>query len=170
MADFFELAESRYSVRKYKTQPVEREKLAKILEAARIAPTAGNRQPHRIKVITDAAELEKVDVCTKCRFGAPAVMLICYDKETTWVRPFDGANSGDVDSSIITTFMMMQAQDLGLGTCWVMFFDPAKTAEQFALPDNIVPVAFLPLGYPADDAEPGPKHGERFTLDEILLK
>ena len=170
MTDFFGLAESRYSVRKYKPQPIEEEKLAKILEAARIAPTAGNRQPHRIKVITTAVELEKVDICTRCRFDAPAVMLICYDKTTTWVRPFDGANSGDVDASIITTFMMMQAQDLGLGTCWVMFFDPAKTVEQFALPENIVALAFLPMGYPAEDAAPGPKHGERFSLDEILLK
>lgn len=170
MTDFFELAENRYSVRKYKAQPVEPEKIARILDAGRLAPTAHNNQPQRIKVITAADELEKMDICTRCRFGAPAALLICYDKDAVWTRPFDGADSGEVDSSIITTFMMMEAQQLGLGSCWVMYFDPAKTKEQFDLPENIVPVAFLPLGYPADDAEPSPMHGKRFALADTLLK
>ena len=169
MNSFLELAKERYSVRKYKDVPVETEVMAKILEAGRIAPTAGNRQPHRIKVITAAEDLAKVDVCTKCRFGAPAVLLVCYDKTAIWVRPFDGAGSGEVDASIVTTSMMMQAHDLGLGTCWVMYFNAATTSETFELPENIVPVAFLPLGYPADDAEPITKHFERLPLEEILI-
>ena len=170
MTNFDQLATSRYSVRKYKAQPVEAEKMAKILEAGRIAPTAHNNQPQRIRVITEAADLEKMDTCTRCRFGAPAALLVCYDKDAVWVRPFDSANSGEVDASIVVTHLMMQAHDLGLGTCWVMYFDPAKTVEAFALPENIIPVAFLPLGYPADDAEPSPKHAERFPLDDLLLK
>lgn len=169
MKDFFELAANRYSVRKYKTQPVEAEKMAKILEAGRIAPTAHNNQPQRIKVITEAADLEKMDYSTRCRFGAPAALLVCYDKDVAWERPFDGAKSGEVDVSIVVTQMMLQAHDLGLGTCWVMYFDPAKTSEAFALPENIVPVAFLPLGYPAEEAEPSPSHANRFPLDELLL-
>ena len=169
MTAFLELAKARYSVRKYKPAPVEQEKLEKILEAGRVAPTAHNNQPHRIKVLTDAGDLAKMDGCTRCRFGAPAALLICYDKNESWKRSFDGADSGEVDASIITTHMMMEAQDLGLGTCWVMYFDPAKTIEAFALPEHIVPLAFLPLGYPADDAAPGPMHGERLALEEILL-
>ena len=170
MTNFFELAANRYSVRKYKPQPVEADKMAKILEAGRIAPTAHNNQPQRIKVITEAADLEKMDVCTRCRFGAPAALLVCYDKDVTWKRPFDDALSGEVDASIVVTHMMLQAHALGLGTCWVMYFDPAKTSENFALPENIIPVAFLPLGYPAEDAEPSPKHADRLPLDELLLK
>ena len=167
---FAALAKARYSVRKYTEQPVEQEKLDQILETMRIAPTAGNRQPHRVKVITAAGELAKVDECTRCRFGAPLVFLVCYDNNAAWVRDkFDNAKSGEVDASIITTYIMMQAQELGLGSCWVMFFDPAKTAELFQLPENLVPVAFLPVGYTAEDAAPSPRHGERLALPDILF-
>ena len=166
---FAELVKERYSVRSFKSDTVEAEKISAILEIARLAPTAGNRQPHRIKVITAADELAKVDGCTPCRFGAPLVFLICYDKETYWVRSFDKANSGDVDASIVTAHLMYAAQELGLGSCWVMHFDPAKTREMFTLPENIVPVAYLPVGYPADEASPAPRHFERLEMKDILL-
>ena len=169
MKSFFELASERYSVRAYSSQPIEQDKLDKILEVGRLAPTAHNDQPQRIKVITDPAELAKVDECTRCRFGAPTVLLICYDKDVCWKRSFDSALSGEVDASIVTTSMMMMAQELGLGTCWVMYFDPAKTSEIFALPDNIVPVAMLPVGYPADNAAPSERHASRLDLASILL-
>jgi nitroreductase len=167
--DFQALAAERYSVRSYQDQPVEQEKLDLILEAGRIAPTACNNQPQRIKAITAPADLAKVDACTPCRFGAPAVLLICYDKNACWVRSCDQQDSGQVDASIVTTHMMLQAQALGLGTCWVMYFDPAKTAEAFDLPAHIVPVALLPLGYPDEDAAPAKQHGSRVPLDKLLL-
>jgi len=167
---FLQLAKDRYSVRSYVDRPVESEKLAEILEAGRVAPTASNNQPQRIKVITDANGLAMVDECTPCRFGAPAVLLVCYDKAVCWKRKFDGAASGEVDASIVTTHLMLAARDVGLGTCWVMFFDPAKTAERFELPANIVPVAFLPIGYPADDAKPASGHSQKLILEKILLK
>jgi len=167
---FAELAKARYSVRKFKEQPVEQEKIDQMLETMRIAPTAHNNQPQRVRVITAPEDLAMVDECTRCRFGAPLVFLICYDKETVWVRErYDGAKSGEVDASIITSYLMMQGQDLGLGSCWVMFFDPEKTAEVFNLPENVVPLAFLPMGYPAEDAEPSKMHGERFAMEDILL-
>ena len=170
MQTFLELSKARYSVRSFKSQPIEPDKLALVLEAGRIAPTACNNQPQRIKVISDPTDLVRVDECTPCRFNAPTVLLVCYDKTVCWERKFDGANSGEVDASIITTHLMLAAQAVGLGTCWVMYFDPAKTMELFALPANIVPVAMLPIGYPADDATPAGKHEQRFSLDEILLK
>ena len=169
MAAFLELATSRYSVRKYDPRAIEPEKLASVLEAGRIAPTAHNDQPQRIKVITDAEGLAKVDECTRCRFGAPAVLLICYDNTACWKRPFDGALSGEVDASIVTTQMMLMAQDLGLGTCWVMYFDPAKTVEVFALPENIIPVAMLPIGYPSQEAAPSERHASRLDIESILF-
>jgi nitroreductase len=170
MSAFLRLATARYSVRSFQARSVEPEKLAEILEAGRVAPTACNNQPQRIKVIADADGLTKVDACTPCRFGAPAVLLVCYDKAVCWERKFDGATSGEVDAAIVATHLVLAAQDAGLGTCWVMYFDPAKTAELFSLPANIVPVAFLPLGYPADDATPADLHDQRFALDAMLLK
>ena len=169
MSTFFELAASRYSVRSYSQEAVEGEKLARILEAGRIAPTACNNQPQRIKVLCGADDLAKVDQCTPCRFNAPAVLLICYDNTVSWKRKFDGADSGEVDAAIVTTHMMLAAHELGLGTCWVMYFDQAKTSALFALPENIIPLAMLPLGYPADDAAPADLHTIKLDIEKILL-
>jgi len=169
MRTFLELAQARYSVRSFQPQPPEPELLAQVLEAGRLAPTACNNQPQRIKVLADPSELAKVDACTPCRFGAPAVLLVCYDKTVSWKRDFDGADSGKVDAAIVATHLMLAAQEAGLGSCWVMYFDPAKTAELFALPADIVPVALLPLGYPAADAQPADLHGQRFAIDTMLL-
>ena len=169
MTTFLKLAESRYSLRKFKSQPIEQEVLNRVLEAARIAPTAHNNQPQRIMIIS-GDDLEKVDLCTQCRFGAPTVLLVCYDKTVCWIRPFDDAPSGEVDASIVTTHMMLAAQEEGLGTCWVMNYDAAKCAELFNLPESIVPVALLPIGYPNNDAKPSGRHNERLELDQLLLK
>ena len=170
MQSFIELAQARYSCRSFKPQTIEPAKLKLVLEAGRIAPTACNNQPQRIKVITDPEDLAKVDECTPCRFNAPAVLLVCYDKTVCWKREFDGEDSGEVDASIVTTHLMLAAQEAGLGTCWVMYFNPAKTVELFALPENIVPVAFLPIGYPADNVAPSGSQKHRLSLDKILLK
>ena len=168
--NFTELATSRYSVRSYKPQPIEPKKLTQVLAAGRVAPTACNNQPQRIKAITVPEDLAKVDECTPCRFGASTVLLICYDKTVSWKRSFDGADSGDIDAAIVVTHLMLAAHEAGLGTCWVMYFDPAKAVELFNLPENIVPVAFLPIGYPAEDAVPADGHGRKMALDEMLLK
>jgi nitroreductase len=167
--NFKELAAARYSLRQFRDKAVERDKVDLILEAARNAPTAANKQPQRILVISDPAGLEKIDACTRCRFAAPLVFIICYDKNDAWVRKFDGAHSGEIDASIVTTQMMLQAADAGLGTTWVMHFDPARTREEFALPPHIIPVALLPTGYPADDAAPAAFHSQRHPLDKLLL-
>jgi nitroreductase len=167
--NFKELAVHRYSVRKFKPAAVEKEKLDLVLEAGRNAPTAGNKQPQRILVISREDGLKKIDNCTSCRFDAPVVFLICYDKNESWVRPFDSENSGWVDASIVTTQMMLQAADIGLGTTWVMYFDPAKVVKEFRLPENIVPVAVLPLGYPADDAFPHERHTQRLPQEKLIF-
>ena len=114
--NFIELAHKRYSVRSYKNTPVEKEKLECILEMGRIAPTACNNQPHRIKVITELTDLKKVDEITPYRFDAPLVLLICYDYSVCWKRSFDGAKSGEIDASIVTTYLMLAAQAQCLGS------------------------------------------------------
>jgi nitroreductase len=166
--DFNTLTTLRYSVRKFKDRPVEQEKLDLLLEAARNAPTAANRQPQRLFLVTRPEGLEKIDRCTACRFGAPGVFLICYDSAQCWVRPFDGQDSGMVDASIITTHLMYQAVDLGLGTTWVMHFDPAAAVKEFQLPPAFVPAAMLIFGYPAEDAAPADRHYQRHPREHIL--
>jgi nitroreductase len=156
-------------VRKFKDVPVKKEHLDIILEAARNAPTAGNRQPQRILVLTKDEDLKKIDLCTKCRFGAPTVLVICADTSACWVRPFDEVKSDQVDASIVTTQMMLQAADIGLGTTWVMYFESAKLIQEFKLPEKLLPVALLVLGYPADDAAPADRHSQRNPLDTLVF-
>ena len=167
---FLELARARYSVRSFDARPVEPNKLLLVLEAGRIAPTAHNDQPQRILVVSDPEGLKKVDECTPCRFGAPTVLVVCYDSAACWERSYDGAKSGEVDASIVTTHMMMAAIDAGLGTCWVMNFDPAKLRAGFVFPEGVVPVALLPIGYPSDAAAPSPRHAQREPLETLMLK
>jgi nitroreductase len=167
---FLELAAARYSVRSFSAKPIGPETLRQVLEAARIAPTACNNQPQRIKIIMEEADLAKADECTPCRFNAPVVLLVCYDKNICWTHPSHShLSSGEIDASIAATHLMMAAQDAGLGSCWVMKFERAKASEKFALPKNIVPVAMLPIGYPAEDAEPSERHEDRVALESILL-
>jgi nitroreductase len=155
-------------VRKYKDEPVDRETLNAVLEAGRAAPTAGNRQPQRILVVTGKEGLIKLDRCTRSRNGAPAAFIVCHDKNECWIRPFDNASSGEIDASIVTTALMFQAVELGLGTLWVMHFDPARLVGEFAIPDNLVPTAILIVGYAADDAVPADRHTQRHPLDKLV--
>ncbi|MDR0669164.1 MAG: nitroreductase family protein [Treponema sp.] len=166
--NFAELAAARYSVRSFLDKPVERENVDLILQAARGAPTAANRQPQRILVLDKPKQLARVDRCTTCRFEAPLVFLVCYEKSSAWVRDYDQEHSGLVDASIAATHMMLQIADLGLGSTWVMWFDPAVTRTQFNLPENITPVAFLPTGYPSPDAFPSNQHQDRLSLDKLV--
>ena len=169
MSGFMELAAGRFSARSFTDQPVEQDKIDKLLEVAQLAPTAHNNQPQRIKVMTDPAEFELVDEVTPCRFGAPLVFLIAYDKNEVWVRPFDGHNSGEVDASIVTTHLTLAAHDLGLGSVWVMYFDAQKASELLSLPDHIVPVALLPVGYKTEGCKPSNNHTDRKPITDLLF-
>ena len=167
--DFRQLAAARFSVRSFENTPVEKEKLNIILEAGRLAPTACNNQPQRIKIIT-GADLAKVDEFTPCRYGAPLVLLVCYDKTVcASAPPFGTGQTGQVDASIVTSHLILQAADLGLGSLWVMHFDPAKATELLGLPENIVPMAVLNIGYPAAGTEPNERHNQRIPLEDMLL-
>lgn len=152
--DFLKLAADRYSVRKFKNEHLEQEIIDKILQAGHLAPTGCNYQPQRILVLNTDESIEKLKNCTKCHFNAPTAMLVCYNKDESWVRKYDGALSAPVDAAIVTTHMMLEAYSIGVGSTWVMHFDPFAVTETFNIPENIVPVALLVMGYPADDAEP----------------
>ncbi len=168
MKNFLELAKERYSCRKFDTRKVEKEKIDYILEAARVSPTAANYQPQKIYVLESEESLALVSECSKYSFNAPLNFLVCYDKNISWKRGYDGMEEGPVDASIVVTHMMLAAMDVGIGSTWVGSFNPSKTVEKFKLPENIVPVAFLPMGYPAEDAHPAPLHEKRKELSETV--
>ena len=154
--DFSELIKARYSVRAYRSDPVEEDKLRKVLEAARLAPTAANRQPFQFIVIQTAGrepELRRI-YRREWFVQAPLIICACGVAAEGWVR-MDGKPYTDVDVSIAMDHLILAATDLGLGTCWIAAFDPAVAREVLGLPEGVEPVAFTPLGYPAD--QPGTK-------------
>ena len=166
--DFERLAEERYSLRRFSDRPVEAEKLDAVLEAGRNAPTAHNNQPQRIFVLQSAGALEKADGCTGAHFHPPVMLVVAYDPAAAWIREDDGKNHGEIDASIAATQMMLQAADLGLGTTYVGMFEPEKLRAAFPEMAGLVPIALLPLGYPAEGAHPARLHGDRKPLEELV--
>ncbi len=164
--EFSELIEKRYSVRAYKPDPVEAEKLQQVLGAARLAPTAANRQPFLLIVIhTAGREAELRRIYKRDWFvQAPLLICACAIPAKAWVRTEDGKNYSDVDMAIVVDHLTLAATNVGLGTCWVAAFNVKATREILNLPDEVEPVAFTPLGYAAD--LPGPK--ERKALSELV--
>ena len=166
--DFAKLAAERYSLRKFSDRPVEAEKLAVVLESGRNAPTAHNLQPQRIFVLQSPEALEKVDGCTGAHFHPPVMLLVAYDPAASWKREGDGKNHGEIDATIAATQMMLQAADLGLGTTYVGMFDPEKLHAAFPELEGLMPIALLPLGYPAEGTHPSRLHADRKPLDELV--
>ncbi|MBN1286342.1 MAG: nitroreductase family protein [Anaerolineae bacterium] len=164
--EFSELIRARYSVRAYSDKPVEDAKLRAVLEAARLAPTAVNRQPVRIIVIhTKGREEELRRIYHREWFTqAPLVIAMCALLDEVWVRSKDGKSHHDVDAAIVMDHLILAAADQGLGTCWIGAFDPDAAREVLGLPANVEPIVFTPLGYAAD--APGDKR--RKTLDELV--
>ena len=171
MTTFLDLAKARFSTRNFTARPVEDEKLEKILEAGRLAPTAKNQQPQKIYVVQSEEGLEKLNRLTRCVYGATTVLLIAYDEERVWQNPLEeGVHSGEVDVSIVATHMMLEAAELGLGTCWVGWFPPTETAEAFQLPKNIRPVLLLPIGYTNENFRPSPTHNQYRENDDVVSR
>ncbi len=166
--DFEKLVHKRFSCRKFKDKTVEKEKVDLILKSALLAPTAVNKQPQRILVIDDKNILNNLKECTKYTFDAPLCFVICTDRELAYKRGYDGKSSADIDASIITTHMMLQASDIGLGTTWVMAFNPQKAVDILDIPSNLEVLALLPTGYPADDAPISPLHYKTIDIDEMV--
>ena len=112
------------------------------------------------------SHIAKINELTRCAYHAPVVFLVCYDTELVWTK--DGENSGNMDCSIVGTHMMMEATELGLGTCWVKWFDPAEVAAAFDLPANHKPSFLLPCGYAAEGVQPHANHFSRKPLSETV--
>lgn len=165
--DFLQLATERYSVRKFDSKPVDQETIDKILKAGQIAPTAVNAQPQMIYVVRSDEAMEKMNRLSTCIFGAPQCFIFCYDDKKAAKRGENGS-WGEIDVSIVLTHMMLEAANLGIGSCPVGRFDSIALKEEFQLPENIHPFLIMPFGYAAEDAEPSKRHSEYRSLDEMV--
>lgn len=165
--DFMNLAKERYSVRMFSSQQVEDTKVKAILEAGQLSPTACNYQPQHYYVIQSKEALKKLEDCTNYTFSAPMAILICYDKNESWKRPYDGQSSGETDASIATTHMLLAIHEMGLGSTWVGFFDPCAIRKAYNIPEYLIPHSLLPIGYPANEAKPAHLHSKRKPIAEV---
>lgn len=154
---FIEIAKKRYSVRSYNGKKVEKEKLDLILQAAHVAPTGANMQPQHLIVVQEAEGFSKIAKAGNI-YGAPCAIIVCSDSEKIWTRPFDGKKLTDIDASIVTDHMMLQATELGLGTVWVCYFDPDVIKKEFALPPHLEPINILAIGYSDEKPESPNRH------------
>ena len=166
--EFKEVVKNRYSCKKYSDAKVEAEKLETILTAGRLAPTAKNLQEQHIYVLQSEEMLAKVDALTPCRYNAPVVLVVAFDKNNVFTYPGDKRDSGVEDATIVATHMILAAADEGVDSCWVNFFDPEKAAEALGLPENEEVLMLMDLGYAAEGAGPLANHDSRKPLSETV--
>lgn len=167
--NFLELAKARFSVRSFKKDAIETEKLNAILEAGRVAPSACNKQPQKIYVIQ--SEEARAKLATVCRFtfDAPVILAVCYDHDRTWKNDLmPGYQSGETDAAIVCTHMMLEAWELGIGSCWVGWFNADEIKSTLGLPENVTLSALLPIGYPTDDAKPTKLHTKIRDIEDTV--
>lgn len=168
--DFLQLAKTRYACRKYSDRKVEAEKLNLILEAGRIAPTAANRQPQRVIVVESEEGMARLARCTR-DFKAPLALIVCSSKSEAWTRKYDGKCVTDIDATIVTDHMMLEAASLGLNSLWICMFKPEMVREEFSLPEDVEPVNILLVGYADEEPLSPDRHSEtRKPLTETIIK
>lgn len=166
--EFKEVVRNRYSCKKYSDRQVEPEKLTAILEAGRLAPTAKNLQEQHIYVLQSAEALAKLDQVTPCRYGAPVVLVVAFDRNNVFTYPGEKRDSGVEDATIVATHLILAAADAGVDSCWVNYFDPDKAAALLGLPENEEVLMVMDLGYAAEGAGPLPNHSSRKALSETV--
>ncbi len=157
--DVLEAIEKRHSVRKYCDKMPDKKDLIKVMEAARLAPTAVNKQPFRLICATTPHLMSQLQASYDREWfkTAPAIIVVVANHAKSWHRGYDGKDHADIDVAIATDHMTLRATELGLGTCWVCNFDPAAARKALNLTADEEPVALLPIGYAAADEPTKPK-------------
>ena len=166
--DFSEVIKNRYSCKKFSDVEVKKEKLDKILEAGRVAPTAKNIQEQHIYVVQSEKGLEAIDKATPCRYQAPVVLVVAYNKNNVFTYPGGKRDSGIEDTSIVATHMMLAAYNEGIDSCWINFFNPDELAKALGLPEEEEILMLLDLGIAAEGTEALPNHSSRKELAETV--
>jgi len=165
--DFAQVIKTRHSIRQYRPDPVPEDALFRVLEAARLAPSACNKQPWLFYVVREES--------LRCRLFpaagrawvavAPVLLIACSQPSDAWVRSWDQKNHSDIDLAITMEHVMLAATNEGLGTCWICAFNPQTIREVLTLPAALDPVAITPLGYSVETPAATP----RKTLEEIVV-
>lgn len=167
--EFMQVVKERYSCKKYNPdKKVPEEALNQILEAGRLAPTAKNLQEQRIYVIQTEENLKIIDKHTPCRYGAPVVILVAFDKDNVYTYPGSERQSGIEDAAIVATHMILAAKDAGVESCWLNCFNPEALKKELALPENEEILMLMDAGYAAEGAGPLPNHFSRKELSETV--
>lgn len=166
--DFSEVIKNRYSCKKFSDVEVKKEKLDKILEAGRVAPTAKNLQEQHIYVVQSEKGLEAIDKATPCRYQAPVVLVVAYNKNNVFTYPGGKRDSGIEDASIVATHMMLAAYNEGIDSCWINFFNPDELAKALGLPEEEEILMLLDLGIAADGTGALSNHNSRKELTETI--
>lgn len=158
------ILEGRRSIRKYKNKPIEDEKLLKVLEAARLSPSARNQQNWKFIVVKEDKVRKKLTEAINQPFvgEAPIILVSCGTDPEGVMRC--GQHRYTVDLSIATSYMILEAHEQGLGTCWLGNFDEEKVKKILNIPENVRVVAVTPLGYPDES----PSQRPRKELEEII--
>ena len=164
--EFEEVIKKRMTVRRFSNKKIEQEKLNRILEAGRLAPTAKNIQPIKIYVVNSENGLNKIDKASMCRYGAQTVLIVCGNKEEAF-------NKGDhttyeIDSCIVATHLMLEATNIGVDNIWVELFDEKVLRNEFNIPREIIPVCLIPLGYKEESCPDNPKHNIRKPIEDLV--
>ena len=162
---FLQLAKKRYACRSYEDRQVKKEDLDYILEAGRVAPTGKNAQPQRLLAVQSREGLDKVALGANA-YGAPTVLIVCADRESVWVRPYDDKYITDIDATIVTDHMMLAAAERGVDSVWICKFDPAVIRREFEIPETWDIVNLLALGYRSAP----PKSPDRHETDRAPVE
>lgn len=166
--DFTQVIQNRYSCKKFSDRQVSAEQLKEILEAGRVAPTAKNLQEQHIYVLQSKEFLAKIDKVTPCRYGAPTVLVVAFNKDNVFIYPGESRDSGIEDASIVATHMTLAAYNAVVDSCWINFFDPDILKKELNLPENEEILMLLDLGFAADGTKPLPNHTSRKNLSETV--
>ena len=164
--EFEEIIRKRTSVRKFSNKKLENEKLDKILEAGRLAPTAKNNQPIKIYVIESKEGIEIIDKASRCRYGAETILIVCGNKNEAYHK--GDYTTAEMDSCIVATHMMLEATNLNVDSIWVESFDEKILREEFDMPSEYTPFLLMPLGYKTEDCPMNPLHNKRKSLEELI--
>ena len=167
--EFTDLIKNRYSCKKFADKPVAKELLEAVLQAGRLAPTAKNLQEQRIYVAKSPQSLAKIDKITPCRYGAPTVLVVAFNKHNVFTYPGGKRDSGVEDASIVATHMLLAAANAGLDSCWINYFDSDLAARELGLPEEEEVLMLLDLAHAAPDAAPVPAHASRKELSETVV-
>ncbi|MBD5334395.1 MAG: nitroreductase [Bacteroides sp.] len=164
----YRIAEQRFSCRAYSDRKVERDAILTVIDIARLAPSACNRQPWMF-LVADSEEQRAAILKSYDRDWArtaPEFIVACGLHDEAWHRGSDGKDHTDIDVAIAVEHLCLAATTIGLETCWICNFDPQPVREAFGLPDGVEPIAILPIGYPAEGTEAPVK--KRKELSEIV--